>query len=217
MTIAIPDHILAIQPYVPGKPIEELQRELGLTDIVKLASNENPYGPGTRVLDAMRRALEDTWLYPDGSGHQLKRKLAAKLGVEPAQIIETLAKGWVGNMPPLGAALGTADDVKNVAQYVLSLSGGPHDSVRAALGKSKFGVCAACHGNDGKGNQAVGAPNLTDDNWLHGYGESVIVGMINNGKVNQMPAQADKLGPAQIQVLAAYVWSFSNKTAVAGK
>ena len=138
-------------------------------------------------------------------------------GGAPDKIVETLTNGRVGNMPPLGAALGSADDVKNVAQYVLSLSGSPHDSVRAALGKSKFGVCAACHGNDGKGNPAVGAPNLTDDIWLHGYGEATIISMINNGKVNQMPAQADKLSPAQIQVLAAYVWSFSNQTAVASQ
>lgn len=138
-------------------------------------------------------------------------------GGAPAQIVETLTKGRAGNMPALGAALGSADDVKNVAQYVLSLSGSPHDSVRAALGKSKFGVCAACHGNDGKGNPAMGAPNLTDDIWLHGYGEATIIAMINNGKVNQMPAQAPMLSPEQIQVLAAYVWSFSNKTAVASK
>ncbi len=137
-------------------------------------------------------------------------------GGQPEQIIETITKGRTGNMPPLAAALGTADDVRNVAQYVLSLSGGPHDSLKAALGKSKFGVCAACHGNDGKGNPAVGAPNLTDDIWLHGYGESAILAMINNGKVNQMPAQGDKFSTPQIKVLAAYVWGFSNKTAVAG-
>jgi histidinol-phosphate aminotransferase len=85
------DNVRSLSPYVPGKPIEELQRELGLTDIIKLASNENPYGPGPRVLDAMRRALEETWLYPDGSGHQLKSRLAAKLGVSPTQI--TLGNG----------------------------------------------------------------------------------------------------------------------------
>lgn len=85
------DNVRSLSPYVPGKPIEELQRELGLTDIIKLASNENPYGPGPRAVDAMRRALEDTGLYPDGSGHQLKRQLAAKLGVESAQI--TLGNG----------------------------------------------------------------------------------------------------------------------------
>ena len=138
-------------------------------------------------------------------------------GGSPEQIAQTLTQGRMGNMPALGAALGTADDVKNVAQYVLSLSGSPHDSLRASLGKAKFGVCAACHGNDGKGNIALGAPNLTDDIWLHGYGESAIIAMINNGKVNQMPAQADKLTAAQIRVLGAYVWSFSNPTAIASK
>ena len=138
-------------------------------------------------------------------------------GGAPDQIVETITHGRAGNMPPLGAALGTADDVKNVAQYVLSLSGSPNDSLRASLGKAKFGVCAACHGNDGKGNFAVGAPNLTDDVWLHGYGENAIIAMINNGKVNEMPAQEDKLNPVQIQVLAAYVWAFSNKAAVAAK
>ncbi len=128
----------------------------------------------------------------------------------PANINETLTKGRIGQMPPMAAAVGTADDVKNVANYVLSLSGSPNDSVRANLGKSKFAACAACHGMDGKGNQALGAPNLTDDVWLHGYGEDAIIAMVNNGKVNQMPAQGEKLTEGQIQVLTAYVWGLSN-------
>ena len=84
-------NVRSLSPYVPGKPIEELQRELGLTDIIKLASNENPFGPSPRALEAMRRALEDTWLYPDGSGHELKQRLAARLGVSVTQI--TLGNG----------------------------------------------------------------------------------------------------------------------------
>ena len=68
---------------------------------------------------------------------------------------------------------------------------------------------------DGKGNQALGAPNLTDDIWLHGWGEAAITAMINNGKTNQMPAQADKLTEAQIGVLSAYVWSLSGKQVAA--
>ena len=132
-------------------------------------------------------------------------------GGTPDKIVETLVKGRIGNMPPMAAAVGSSDDVRNVAHYVLSLSASPHDSVKAALGKSKFGVCAACHGVDGKGNQAIGAPNLTDDIWLHGWGENAIVAMINNGKVNQMPAQEGKLTESQIHVLASYVWSLSNK------
>jgi cytochrome c oxidase cbb3-type subunit 3 len=140
------------------------------------------------------------------------------LGGGTPEIIKTnITKGRIGMMPPMAAAVGTADDVKNVAQYVLSLSGSPHDSVQAALGKSKFAVCAACHGMDGKGNQALGAPNLTDDIWLHGYGEAAIIAMVNNGKTNQMPAQADKLTEAQIHVLASYVWSLSNKGAPSAK
>ncbi len=125
-------------------------------------------------------------------------------------IKETLAKGRVGNMPPMAAIVGGAADVKNLAHYVLSLSGSPHDSLLAALGKSKFTTCAACHGVDGKGNTALGAPNLTDDIWLHGYGEATIIAIINEGKVNAMPAQADRLSGAQIHVLAAYVLGLSS-------
>jgi cytochrome c oxidase cbb3-type subunit 3 len=136
-------------------------------------------------------------------------------GGSPDKIIETITRGRIGQMPPMAAAVGTADDVKNVANYVLSLSGSPHDSLRAQLGRSKFAACAACHGADGKGNQAIGAPNLTDDTWLHGFGEAAIVAMINNGKTNEMPAQGGKLTDAQIRVLAAYVWGLSNPPAAA--
>jgi histidinol-phosphate aminotransferase len=85
------DNVRSLSPYVPGKPIEELQRELGLTDIIKLASNENPYGASPQAIAAMRRAIDDVWLYPDGSGHALKQKLAAKLRLDPVQI--TLGNG----------------------------------------------------------------------------------------------------------------------------
>jgi cytochrome c oxidase cbb3-type subunit III len=133
-------------------------------------------------------------------------------GGTPDKIKETITGGRRGQMPPMAAAVGSPDEVKNVANYVLSLSGSPHDSVRAQLGKSKFTACAACHGMDGKGNPALGAPNLADDIWLHGWGEQAIVSMVNTGKTNEMPAQKDKLTEAQIHVLSAYVWGFSNKT-----
>lgn len=134
-------------------------------------------------------------------------------GGTPEIIKADITNGRIGMMPPMAAAVGTADDVKNVAQYVLSLSDSPHDSVRAALGKAKFVACAACHGIDGKGNQAIGSANLTDKIWLHGYGEAAILAMINNGKTNKMPAQSDKLTPEQIHVLTAYVWGLSNRVA----
>ncbi|TXC66122.1 cytochrome-c oxidase, cbb3-type subunit III [Piscinibacter aquaticus] len=125
------------------------------------------------------------------------------------KIKETITGGRQGMMPPMAAAVGTAEDVKNVANYVLSLSGSAHNALAAQLGKEKFGACAACHGPDGKGNQALGAPNLTDKVWLHGGGEQAVVGMINNGKTNVMPAQASRLTTEQIHVLGAYVWSLS--------
>lgn len=138
-------------------------------------------------------------------------------GGTPEKIKETITKGRIGNMPVMAPAVGTPDDVRNVANYVLSLSGSPHDSVKASLGKAKFAACAACHGMDGKGNQAIGAPNLTDDVWLHGWGENAIVAMINNGKTNQMPAQESKLTEAQIHVLASYVWGLSHKSGQTSK
>jgi histidinol-phosphate aminotransferase len=83
--------VLGLSPYVPGKPISELQREYGLHDIIKLASNENPWGPSPMALQAMRRALNEVWLYPDGSAHELKQALADTLQVSPAQL--TLGNG----------------------------------------------------------------------------------------------------------------------------
>lgn len=132
-------------------------------------------------------------------------------GGSPEKITETITGGRIGMMPPMAAAVGSEEDVKNVANYVLSLSGGGHDAARAALGKDKFASCAACHGADGKGNQAIGAPNLTDNVWLHGVGEAAIIKRIHEGKTNQMPAWGAKFTPEQIHVLSAYVWGMSNK------
>ena len=127
----------------------------------------------------------------------------------------TIAQGRQGVMPPLAAAVGTSEDVRNLANYVLSLSGSPHNSIAAQLGRPKFTACAACHGNDGKGNQALGAPNLTDKVWLHGWGEDAIVAMVTQGKTNVMPAHGQRLSPEQIHVLAAYVMSLSRSTTAA--
>jgi histidinol-phosphate aminotransferase len=76
--------VRGLSPYVPGKPISELEREYGVTDIVKLASNENPYGPSPRAIAAMHAAVASAWLYPDGSAHELKQALAAHLEVPAA-------------------------------------------------------------------------------------------------------------------------------------
>lgn len=132
-------------------------------------------------------------------------------GGAPETIKETIMKGRHGVMPPMGAALGTDKDVDNVANYVLSLSNSSHDPIKAELGKSKFGVCMACHGAGGIGNQALGAPNLSDKIWLYGGSIDTIKETINKGRDNTMPAFGEFLGEPKVHVLAAYVWSLSNK------
>jgi cytochrome c oxidase cbb3-type subunit III len=155
----------------------------------------------------------------DGGGSKgfsnLTNANAAWLGERGgAHIVQTVTNGRTGLMPPMAAAVGGDAELSEVAHYVLSLSGSPNNEIKAFSGKAKFSTCAACHGLDGKGNKALGAPNLTDAYWLHGWGEAAIVSAIKNGKNNVMPAQSPKLTAEQIHVVAAYVLSLA-KTPVA--
>lgn len=130
-------------------------------------------------------------------------------GGEPEQIKETINSGRMGMMPP-HAHLG-ADSIKDVANFVRSLSGLPNDSVRAAKGKEVFGSagCSGCHGPEGTGMQALGAPNLTDKVWLYGSSEATIIETVTNGRQNKMPAWKEFLGDAKNHLLTAYVYSLS--------
>lgn len=130
-------------------------------------------------------------------------------GGEPEKIVETIAGGRQGMMPP-HAHLG-GDTIKDLANFVRSLSGLPNDSVRAAKGKEAFtsAGCVGCHGPEGKGMQAIGAPNLTDKVWLYGSSEATITETITNGRQNKMPAWKEFLGDAKVHLLAAYVFSLS--------
>jgi histidinol-phosphate aminotransferase len=87
MAISVSEHIKSISPYVPGKPIEEVERELGITGSIKLASNENPMGPSPKAVAAVKKALEGLNRYPDGSGFYLSQALAKKCDVDISQII----------------------------------------------------------------------------------------------------------------------------------
>lgn len=137
-------------------------------------------------------------------------------GGDPKTIEATIREGRHGQMPPMAAALGSDDDVRNVANYVLSLSDSAHDPIKAAIGKPKFAACAACHGANGKGNPALGAPNLTDKVWLYGGGIDNVMETITKGRNNQMPAHKNILGEAKVHLLAAYVWGLSNNPSIAG-
>ena len=131
-------------------------------------------------------------------------------GGAPETIKESILRGRMGVMPPMGAALGSDKDVENVAHYVLSLSGSTADPIKAVFGKGKFGACMACHSAGGTGNQALGAPNLSDKVWLFGGSAETIMETIRKGRNATMPAFEDFLGDAKVHVLAAYVWSLSN-------
>lgn len=146
-------------------------------------------------------------------------------GGTPETIQASVTNGRMGVMPALGAALGGDENVKNVVAHVRSLSGLAHDVTRAQLGRAQFEtICAACHGVDGKGNPAVGAPNLTDNVWLYGSSEATIAEGINKGRHLDldashppMPSFKDRLDPARIHLVVAYVWSLSNGSAARGK
>jgi len=153
-------------------------------------------GGGSRGFPSLR---DNDWLY----------------GGEPDVIKTSIMAGRSGMMPPQAPTVGTAEDVKDVANYVLSLSGRTHDQLRAQRGKEKFAVCAACHGPEAKGNPALGAPNLTDNVWLYGSSEAVIIETISKGRNGVMPSHKDMLGEAKVHLLAAYVMNLSKSAAPA--
>ncbi|MCA3910556.1 cytochrome-c oxidase, cbb3-type subunit III [Vibrio vulnificus] len=130
-------------------------------------------------------------------------------GGEPQAIVTTIMHGRIGQMPAWKDALGE-QGVEEVVSYVLSLSGRKVNAREAEAGKARFVVCAACHGTDGKGNPAVGAPDLTDKDWLFGDSRADITETVMNGRSGVMPAWKDILGEDKVQLVSAYVWSLSN-------
>ncbi|MWJ28757.1 cytochrome-c oxidase, cbb3-type subunit III [Halomonas sediminis] len=138
---------------------------------------------------------DDDWLY----------------GGEPENILTSLHNGRNGLMPSW-QQLGE-NNIGNLTQYVLSLSGLEHDAESAEQGEATFAsVCAACHGPSGTGNQALGAPNLTNDTWLYlAPGQEVADSVrqtLRNGRNGHMPAQASYIGEERVHLVAAYVYSF---------
>jgi cytochrome c oxidase cbb3-type subunit 3 len=124
-------------------------------------------------------------------------------------VMASITKGRVGAMPPLGAALGE-DGTREVVAYVQQLSGQKADTEMAAAGQARFQmVCVACHGTDGTGNQALGAPNLTDETWLYGSNPADIETTIVNGRNGNMPAHENLLNEDKRRLIAAYVKSLS--------
>lgn len=129
-------------PYQPGKPIEELARELGLTNIIKLASNENPLGASPQAVKAAQNALKNIHLYPDGNGYELKQALSKKLNVDMAQI--TLGDGSENIFDIIVKAFLTSNDAAIVSQYCFATI----PIVIKALGAELITVPAINYGHD---------------------------------------------------------------------
>lgn len=111
-------------------------------------------------------------------------------------------------MPAWRDALGGDSGVEDVLRYVMSLSGRQLPAGDLANGRAKFEtICSACHGTDGRGNQQLGAPNLTDHVWLNGGSIVAVRESIANGRHAEMPAHLERLGPTRVNLLAAYVIS----------
>lgn len=193
----------------------ELYARLAATDIAELAGNPEAlqigrnlfvnncaqcHGSDGRGARSFPNLTDGEWLY----------------GGEPELIKTSIVNGRNGVMPPWGPALGD-EGVQQVAEHVLSLSGREHDAGMASEGAQKFAMfCASCHGPDGTGNQIVGAPDLTNDSWLHSGSRDAIVHAITNGLNNRMPAQGEILGEDRAHVLAAYVYSLGKGNQSAG-
>ena len=148
----------------------------------------------------------------DGGGAKGFPNLADKQwqwGGDPDTVVQTIMAGRVAAMPPWGQVLG-AQGVDQVVAYVQQISGQQADATLAAAGKTQFEtVCAACHGVDGKGNPLLGAPNLTDNEWLYGGDAATLKLTLENGRNGQMPAFGDRLGAERVRLLAAYATRLS--------
>lgn len=148
----------------------------------------------------------------DGGGNPGFPNLTDKdwlYGGTPEKILETIVHGRKAAMPAWVGVIGE-EGVVDVAEYVLQISGNEHDAAKAEKGAKLFATnCVACHGADGKGNQLVGAPNLTDDIWLYGGEPATIRQTLRDGRNGVMPAQQELLKEDRIHLLAAYVYSLS--------
>jgi cytochrome c oxidase cbb3-type subunit 3 len=135
-------------------------------------------------------------------------------GGEPEQIKETIMNGRKAvGMMAWGGAIGGEQGVKEVAAYVVSLSGRSINADLAKAGKAKFGLCAGCHGSEGQGSLALGspmgAPNLSDNIWLYGGSQRAIEESIRNGRAGVMPPWKAILGEEKVHVISAYIYSLS--------
>ena len=181
---------MPVEAVAKDKDAHEMGKRLFLTYCLQC------HGADARGAKGFPNLVKHDWMY----------------GGTPDRIVQTITGGRHGQMPAFGAAFGE-EKVRDVANYVLKISGNKFDAERAGRGDATFKqVCAACHGPEGHGNIDIGSPNLTHPSgvWLYGKSEATIIETVTNGRNNVMPAWKDFLGDAKIHVLAGYVYSLSH-------
>jgi len=180
-------------------PLEELvknQEALKVGGRLFLQNCAQCHGSDARGSKGFPNLTDSDWLY----------------GGDLATIKTTIMNGRHGMMPPKGGLPIDDSEIAGLAEYVVKLSGREHDEKLAAQGQGSFMKgCFACHGMDAKGNKLLGAPNLTDDVWLYGGSRGMIEETLKHGRAGVMPAWKDVLGEEKVHVIAAYVYSLSNK------
>jgi len=186
------------------KPLETLESDPKALEIghnVFVNNCAACHGSDARGAKGYPNLTDNDWLY----------------GGSAEQVVTTISKGRGGVMPAWGAVLGD-QGVEEVTNYVLSLSGRKVDEKLAEAGKTRFAtMCVACHGADGKGNIALGAPNLSDDVWLYGSSLQDVKTSIRDGRNGKMPTWDALLGSDRVRLVAAWVLAQSQppKTASA--
>ncbi len=154
------------------------------------------HGADARGARGFPNLRDDDWLY----------------GSSPETIKASIMYGRNGVMPAWEGPLGGEDGVRDVAQYVMSLSGRKTDAAAVQRGQEKYAMfCAGCHMPDGSGNVALGAPRLNDGTWLYGGSPRAIEASIAKGRSGIMPPHAEFLGEAKVHVLAAYIFSLAHE------
>jgi len=192
-----------------GTPLAEIEKDPALLALArargKAAFGDNCapcHGTGGAGAKGYPNLNDDDWIW-GGKLDQIEQTIlyGARSGHAKAHESQMLAFGKDGVLKP--------DQIVTVANYVRALSGLPTAAgYNAAAGKKLFADnCASCHADDGKGNQELGAPNLTDKIWLFGSDEATLIETISNGRAGVMPAWVGRLDPATIKALAVYVHS----------
>lgn len=173
-------------------PVEQLaQNSNAMETAGRLFANNcsTCHGADARGAKGFPNLRDDDWLY----------------GFSSEKLVETITNGRAGVMPNLQLS---EANVAVLSEYVRSLSGAEVTEHVKEVGPTRFAICAACHGIDAKGNQALGAPDLTDNISLHGSSSTDIQTVLRNGYNSNMPSFSSLLGTTEIKLLAAYVYSF---------